>query len=66
VKEGAYLWSFARGGVHLSIVRTITWREALLRGGCITKGKSKARQGSKAQAKGKGKERGKESGQGIS
>jgi hypothetical protein len=66
VKEGGHLWSFARGGAHLSIVRTITWREALLRGGCMTKGKAKARQSSKAQAKSKSKARGKERGQGIS
>ena len=66
MKEGAHLWSFVRGGAHLSIVHTITWREALFKGGRMTKGKAKASKDSKAQAKGKGKARGKERGQGIS
>jgi hypothetical protein len=30
---------FYSGGVHLSLVRTYTWREALLRGGRFKKGK---------------------------
>jgi hypothetical protein len=61
VKEGAYICGvFARGGAHLSLVRTKPWREARLCRGCKTKGKSKgARQGSSSSKdKGKHKERG--------
>jgi hypothetical protein len=51
---------FARGGAHLSIVRTKPRREALLCKGCKTKGKGKGKgQGSsKGKGKGKHKERG--------
>jgi hypothetical protein len=42
VKEGAHTCGvFARGGAHLSIVRTKPRREALLCRGCKTKGKGK-------------------------
>jgi hypothetical protein len=64
VKEGAHICgAFARGGAHLSIVRTKPWREALLCKGCKTKGKGKG----KGQGfKGKAKASTRKEGQGIS
>jgi hypothetical protein len=56
---------FARGRVHLSIVLTNPWREALLCKGCKTKGKGKGKWKGKVQAKEKVKESARKEGQGI-